>query len=611
MTTTLEELAHINGVQTTYHRIDGSICVANPEVLRAVVEALGQHHQPPLPPVLVAWEDRPTPVMIHHGHLPAVRTARCSLRVEDGATAHWEILLAATVTPFTLPSHLAWGYHRLTVEFGNTVASSLVISAPVTAFSDSLRRWGVFLPLYSLRTKSNWGAGDFSDLRTLIAWTSAQGGSIVGTLPLIPTQWEKEATPSPYSSWSRLFWNPFYIDCTAIPEFARCREAREMAVSPDARQTISTCCAAPIVQYHDIMAIKRRVLQVLSRDFLAAPSSRRAAFEDYTRTHPDLIDYARFQATSDRLQSPWPAWPDILPPCEAIQVHYHQYVQWIADEQLAHCALDAHQKNLRLYLDFPIGSHPDGFDAWKYRGVFVPQMKVGAPPDSFFRDGQDWGFQPLHPQALRKGGYDYFIKCLRHHLKYAGILRLDHVMNLHRLFWIPAGFSAQDGVYVRYPAEEFYAILCLESMRHRVIIVGEDLGLVPPEARSMMQTHGLRRTHITQFDTSSDQVSHIPSACMAALNTHDLPPFAAFWKDRPDPAGSLARHLRALAASPAEMCMVNLEDLWLETEPQNRPGTLIHNWQHKAQKSLEDMATDATVQILLHDVDRLRHGAKQ
>lgn len=577
------------GIQTSYHRIDGSRCAANPDVVRAIVDALGEPANPPLPPVIVAWENKPTSATIHHGQISGTRTARCTLTIEDGASHRWEVPLGTAATAFTLPSHLAWGYHRLTVEYADTVATSLIISAPLTAFSDSMRRWGVFLPLYALRTAKNWGAGDYSDLRALIDWTAARGGGIVGTLPLIPTQWDEATTPSPYSSWSRLFWNPFYIDCTAVPEFARCRAAQEVARSPESQKAIAEFRASPTVRYHGIMAMKERVLRILARDFLMASNARRAEFEEYVRGHPDLPDYARFQAAEG-----------------SEQVRYHQYVQWIADGQLARCSEEARQKNILLYLDFPLGCHPDGFDAWKYRDVFVPQMKVGAPPDSFFRDGQDWGFQPLHPQRLRESGYDYFIKSLRHHLQHAGILRLDHVMNLHRLFWIPEGFSAPDGVYVQYPAEELYAILCLESMRHRVIIVGEDLGLVPQEVRAMMQSHGLRRTHIMQFDPSLSE--DIPSTAMAALNTHDLPPFAAFWGSRLDIKKSLAQYLNALARSPAEMCMVNLEDLWLETKPQNRPGTTTGNWQHKAQKSLEEMTADPDVNTLLKDVHHLRRG---
>lgn len=610
MTTPLDAQAHASGIQTTYHRIDGSICMASPDVIRAVLHALGQPPETMLPPVITAWEGRPTSVSLQHIPVSGARMARCTLVMEDSAAHRWDIPLASSPTPFTLPTPLGWGYHTLTVEWGNTQVSSLVISAPLRAFSDSMRRWGVFLPLYALRTAANGGAGDFSDLRALIAWTASKGGGMVGTLPLIPTQWEPTAIPSPYSSWSRMFWNPFYIDCTAIPEFAHCAPAQELWHSPEVQQTLSECRSAPYVHYHALMAIKQRVLSLLSRHFLTASQERRAEFEAYAREHPDLPEYARFQATSDLLQTPWPTWPDPLPDNTALKRHYHEYVQWIADGQLARCAEDARRNDLRLYLDFPIGSHPDGYDAWKYRTDFVPDMKVGAPPDPFFQGGQDWGFQPLHPHHIRTHRYDYVIKCLRHHLKYAGILRLDHVMNLHRLFWIPSGYEAQDGVYVQYPADELYAILCLESMRHQAIIVGEDLGTVPPEVRSAMHTHGLRRTHIMQFDASPEDVSRISPTTMAALNTHDMPPFAAFWGDRPEPMASLAHYLGLLARSPAELCMVNLEDLWLETEAQNRPGTTVNNWHHKARKSLEEMAADANVQSLLHAVDHLRRGDK-
>ena len=289
------------------------------------------------------------------------------------------------------------------------------------------------------------------------------------------------------------------------------------------------------------------------------------------------------------------------------------------------------------------------------RDIFAPDVAVGAPKDAVFTGGQNWGFPPLHPENIRKQGYRYIIDYLRHHLKYADMLRIDHVMGLHRLFWIPRGFDASQGVYVRYRADELYAILAVESHRQRSIIVGEDLGIVPSYVRPAMARHGLHRMYVLYYelaDNASKALRHISLDTVASLNTHDMSPFAAFWQDadieervrlglldekgtrkerktrravknalvaylsskgflRTIDAGTravLKACLAYLSASRARIVLVNLEDLWLETRSQNVPGIgdKFPSWQRKARYGLEEFFRMREVSDILREIDRLR-----
>ncbi|HEX9661060.1 MAG TPA: 4-alpha-glucanotransferase, partial [Candidatus Binatia bacterium] len=285
----------------------------------------------------------------------------------------------------------------------------------------------------------------------------------------------------------------------------------------------------------------------------------------------------------------------------------------------------------------------------------------GAPPDGFFTKGQDWGFPPLHPEGLRRQGYRYYIHCVRHHLQYAKMLRIDHVMGLHRSYWVPAGFAPTEGVYVRYPAEEFYAVLNLESHRHKAEIIGENLGTVPSYVNGTMERHGIRGMHVSQFGTrpdSHDALDKPLRRTIASLNTHDTPTFAGFWSgadiaDRvalglinesdsrsehdyraaqrdalvsylragkwldnseATPAAVLRAWLCVLAESEADFLLVNLEDFWLEPAPQNVPGTWEErpNWKRKARFSLEQIRKTRAVRETLQTIGEIRKkGGKE
>ena len=279
----------------------------------------------------------------------------------------------------------------------------------------------------------------------------------------------------------------------------------------------------------------------MARDFFANPSKPSASFQRFKAAHPRVEDYARFRAVGEKRRESWWTWPERLRN-GAIETgdydetarRYHLYVQWLADAQVSALAERAGKRGPGLYLDLPLGVNPDGYDVSRERDSFAVGASAGAPPDSFFTLGQEWGFPPLHPENLRASGYRYLRDVLKNHFQYAGVLRIDHLMGLHRSYWVPQNFGATKGVYVRYPSDELYAVFCLESNRSKCALVGEDLGTVPPEVRPAMAHHNIHRLYLGQFEMKpdwNDPFTWVQGGSVASLNSHDLPTFGAFWND--------------------------------------------------------------------------------
>ncbi len=583
----------------------------------------------------------------------------CRLELEDGSVRTWH------ADPRPLPSGhqgvevalpgLPAGYHRLEVEIGRRSGDALVISAPELA-ADPLPPgcWGVFAPVHGLRRPNGWGVGDLSDLASLLGWVRELGGSLVGALPLYAAFLDPPAEPSPYSPISRRFWNELFVDVGALPEVQG--QARELVGSPGFRAELDALDGRELVDHPRVMARKREALELAVREL---DGRRRDALEGYARERGDLDDFARFRAAGERWGRDWRAWPG--PPrdgrledgdVDPAAVAYHRYAQWVTEEQLASAAGSG-----GLYLDLPLGVHPDGYDAWRERDAFALGVSAGAPPDDFFPAGQDWGTPPPHPDRLREHGYRYPIACLRHAMRHAGALRIDHVMGLHRLFWVPHGSPADLGVYVRYRPEEWYAIVALESHRAGTAVVGEDLGTVPPGVRAALRRHGLLRSYVLQMEADPDATRPLrspPAGSLASLNTHDMAPFAAFWPgldvERRRSFGllsadeaevELARRARvratltaalrsaghlpegpederevltaclaAMASSRAKAVIVALEDLWGETRAQNLPGVPDPtNWRGRLAHTLEAARGMREVADRLVLVGSLRKGA--
>jgi 4-alpha-glucanotransferase len=667
------ELTRLYGVETTYEDMNGEKCEANADALLVILRALGAQlersadvrhalrarraelEQLPIQPVHVAWDGRLPKIGLRLAHSERAPVS-LQLALEDGESS----IRAYTAEPVSgrgrawKPTHevgtatiVPLGYHRLRIEVNGASLETLIISAPRRAYlPDNVREWGVFIPLYALCSQASDGIGDYDDLHALAAWVGELGGGFISTLPLLATFLDMPFEPSPYAPASRLFWNELFIAVSAVPGAVR--------TTDDARKL--RCRPGELVDYAAAAAHKRRRLEAALRA-TADDAVVSAQLREFVARRPRLEDYARFRAVCDRRGEGWPVWPARLrdgvlkaEDYSADDMRYHLFAQWQADSQLGAVAAAGGEGAAALYLDMPLGVHSDSYDVWRFRELFAEGVSAGAPPDPLFTGGQDWGFRPLRPDALRTSGYSYLVESFRHHLRHASMLRLDHVMSLYRLFWVPAGMSATDGVYVRYPDDELFAVLVLESARHQAVVVGEDLGTVPAAVRRAMDRHGVQRMHVVQFEASPEDEPPVPPPppnVVASLNTHDMPTFAGFWRGSEiddqldlglidhaeheaqlraraqlrvslsravggggeiDTAVARQRLLERLAASAAHYVMVNLEDLWLEDRPQNVPGTSDErpNWRRRAARDLPAITTDGAIRRMLNSIAERR-----
>jgi 4-alpha-glucanotransferase len=690
----LQNLARLYNLQTAYIDGLGQLRQAPPESILSVLQSLGapvsslddvpgalraRHQalwQRGIEPVTVAWQDQPLKLKLRlPGRLvQAPVTAeiileageRLAVQCDDGPLKPLfkEVEGAGYVSrSMLLRAAIPLGYHRLHLRLGNLELASELFAAPYQAYApaqSNIRRWGVFCPLYALHSVRSWGAGDFSDLAELAHLAGEMNGQVVATLPMLAGFLDEPFNPSPYAPVSRLFWNEFYLDMTSIPELADCPAAQALLGSADFRRELDAVRDQNLVDYRKIMALKRRVIEEALDALPSRSPERRRSFENFVTANPTVPDYARFRAKVERERKSWLHWDEagrsgVLTPHDYDQraKSYHEYVQWLCDEQARNLRVEASQQRVELYLDFPLGVNRDGYDVWRERGLFALNASGGAPPDDLFVKGQNWGFPPFHPGAIRRHGYRYYRQCLRHHMACAGVLRIDHVMGLHRAFWVPDGFSAAEGLYVHNRADEYYAVLNLESHRHRVQIVGENLGTVPVYVNQALARHKILGMHVGQFGVSADPsnaLDRLAVNTVASLNTHDTATFMSFWTgtdiddrlalgllndeqarhehhyrsgqrdaltafarstgrlgDDAGPAAVLKAWLSYLAES-AEFLLINLEDLWLETAPQNVPGTWQErpNWQRKACYTIEQIRAMPRLLDLLRTIGDIR-----
>ena len=614
-------------------QVEAALAARRAELERRLVE-----------PVVVAWGGRLPSLALRlpagassvsvHVELESggAETARVSLAGPDigGRPAASDGLAPSVDVP--LGMRLPIGYHRLEVAAGRRRGRCLVVAAPRRVAAVTGRRWGVFAPLYAVHSEKSLGMGDLGDLGDLLAWVCSLGGDLVATLPLFATFLDEPFEPSPYSPVSRQFWSEAYVDLDALPELETSAAVR--AALDEAQAALAGWRRSPLVDYAKVAVAKRRVLEA-GAQAVGGGGPRRDELERYAAAHPELERYATFRAGAEAWRQPWQRWPSAAAEgrleageVPAVARAYHRYAQWVTAVQLD----SAGQSGAGLMLDLPLGVHPAGYDTWAEREVFLPGASAGAPPDPLNPKGQNWGNPPLHPGRVRASGYAYPLACLRELMARCAIIRIDHVMGLHRLFVIPAGGSAADGVYVRSRPEEAYAILALESARSGTAVVGEDLGTVPSYVRREMRTHGVLRSYVAQWGIGERGLEPPPADALASINTHDMAPFAAFWQDagiedrrrlgvlgdagaaaeaaaaarlRERLVASLAEEgllegeptqdrvldawLAFLAGSEAPAVIVALEDLWGETVCQNIPGTAAEhaNWRWRMAFSLE------------------------
>ncbi|HET6398601.1 MAG TPA: 4-alpha-glucanotransferase, partial [Candidatus Thermoplasmatota archaeon] len=448
----------------------------------------------------------------------------------------------ATEMAVPLPE-LPWGYHRFTATAGDWKAECLVIRAPRTCASvpPGARWWAPFIPVYALR--GNGPCGTLGDLREVARWARSLGAHAVGTLPLNAAFLDDPYDPSPYAPVSRRFWNELYLCIEEVPE-SRDDAVQAMLADPAWQAEARRLAAEELVDHRAVHRLRRPVLERMA-EVLDRPGPRKQALEAWLALHPETVRYAAFRAATER-HGIWRKWaphvhaavaaatPGSPPPaevCDPRSVAYHVASQFWMEEQLAALKADAAAGGAGLALDLPVGVHNDGYDAWMDRDTFAAGASVGAPPDLMFRGGQDWGFPPPHPWLSRFTGYAALRAGLQAQMRHASLLRIDHATGLHRLYWVPHGRPAADGVYVHAAHEEAYAILALESRRAGCVLFGEDLGTVPPEVPEAMRRHGLLRMHVFTLEAEAGE-EPVPSPGpdqAAYLDTHDTPPFAAFY----------------------------------------------------------------------------------
>jgi 4-alpha-glucanotransferase len=554
--------------------------------------------------------------------------------------------------------------------------------------------WGFSAQLYGLRSSRNWGVGDFGDLALLQEWASQDlGADLIGLNPLHALRNTRPYHISPYSPESRLYLNVLYLDVERIPDFKESQPAQDIARETGFCYRLESLRRSGFVEYEEVWSAKRTVLEAVFQTFRSrhldpgdrtrGRTDRGRAFQRYVETEGQTLNrYAVFQVLSEVLRrdrpslSTWQEWPKCYrdPASREIkafrrkhanQVLFHEYLQWVTAEQLREAADRAHTlgMSIGLYRDFALGSDRGGSDAWMFQDVLALEADCGAPPDAFAPEGQNWGLPPINPERLRGVAYRPFIDLLRKNLQYGGALRLDHVMALFRLFWIPRGLPPSAGAYVQYPADDLLSILALESVRHQVVIVGEDLGTVPDGIRERLGRAGVLSYRVFYFEREGDgewkRPRAYPEQAMAVVTTHDLPTLAGFWKAEdiqlrgrlgffreggaqeqalaareadkvrilaalraeglwpsgddattaPEMTPQICQAIHTyLARTPSWIVLAALEDVVGESAQANLPGTVdTHpNWSRKLALSLEELRQDPRPSRLAEPLRSLR-----
>ncbi len=700
--------ADLFGIERSYWDIFGKYHEASMEGITAVLESMGvgtgskddidrsvearlwEDWSRALPPTLV--------VSIHDGDV-SIRTPRnatgdlqIELQREDGGTDRATVRLehgtessAAHLrnTDF-VERRIAWpfertlGYHHLRVtvpQAGITAKSRLIVCPDRAYFPPRLakngRAGGIFFSLYGVRSQRNWGCGDFTDLSRLAEWVAHDlDASFIGLNPLHAIPNRQPYNTSPYLPVCTFYKNLIYLDLEAIDDFRYSECARGIVAGERVQSQIRRLRNSEYVEYEQVQRLKLRVLKVLFRQFLReyrAGTARAQEFRAYVEREGELLqDFAVYSALDDVVHrgNPdvwlWRDWPPAYhdPRSEEtrrfaeehwLRVLFFQYIQWQLEIQLAAAQRRARELGLAvgLYHDLALATDRFGADLWAHRKFYVEGCRVGAPPDDFSPNGQDWSFPPPNAMEHYRNGYRLFSDSIRQNVKHGGALRIDHVMRFFHLFWIPDQLDARRGLYVKDRALDLIRILALESVRNEVIIVGEDLGTVADEIRETLATFGILSYRLFYFERWQDRTfkrpGDYPKNALVSASTHDLPTLTGFWQNRDiearraagmfsDEAGYRsqiedrmrekqkildvlfqsglmpATHQRDaaqipeltselhyaivgfLASTPSALMLLSEEDLTKRDDQQNLPGTTEQypNWRHKTRFTVEE-----------------------
>ena len=415
---------------------------------------------------------------------------------------------------------------------------------PVAPFP-ARRSWGFTLQLYSVRSRASWGHGDLRDLADLATWSGRElGADFVLVNPLHAAEPLSPVSPSPYLSMTRRHISPLYLRIEDIPEYARLSAADRARVDGLGAPLRAASTTAALIDRDAVWAAKRAALEIIHTVPLGP--DRRADFDAFRAHHRGTVDdWAVWCAIAEAYGPDWRTWPAALTdPCSAEvaafgrsragRVGFHAWLQWLAAEQAAAAQLAARRAGMTIGVinDLAVGTHPGGADAWARQDVIVSGVSVGAPPDEFNQRGQDWTLPPWHPGWLAALGGRPLAELAAATIRHAGGMRIDHVMGLARLWWIPAGMSPGQGTYVRYDHELLGGVLAAEAARARALVIGEDLGTVEPGLRDFLAARRLLGTSMLWFERRADGTPRRPRGwrrgCLATVGTHDMPPAAAF-----------------------------------------------------------------------------------
>jgi len=695
--TALHALAAYLGIEDSYRDANEKIQKASAETKQDILTAMGfacesndaaakalhQLHEKEwkrsLPPALVAYFNSKPPAV--EVNVPtATKKFEWRLELEDGTKRKGVADLSGRgpVATFDLRGRkleryrlalngkVPCGYHRLQTNLDGSLCSLIVTPGccwlPADA-KDGRRLWGVAAQLYLLRSKTNWGIGDYTDLRHLIRLVENHGGDVVGLNPLHAMFLDNPEQASPYSPETRFLLNVLNIDVEAIPEFTESPKTQRLVASEEFQKRLRKSRAANLVDYTDVAALKLQALTFLFEHCKDVPDQKQLKeFEAFRRRsgHPFeqscVFEVLRQHfAEQDESKADWHSWPpeyrNSSSPAvarfadeHANEVTFHAWMQWIADEQLAAAARTAKKMEIGIYRDLAVGTDASGSATWSNPQGVVSGAHVGAPPDVFNPAGQDWGLPPLNPRELFETAYENFVRLIRTNMRHAGGLRIDHVMALQHLYWVPAGKSPRQGAYVTYPREDLVGIIALESHRNRCLVVGEDLGTVPDGFRERMQKANILSYRVLFFEQNAKTGAFLPPKAyprlaIAVTGSHDLPTVRGWWDETdilireqlhlfPTEDGAAEaqrrrkRDKRALLAAlrkerllPASgsvdfedlivavhayiartdslIAMVQLDDVTAETDPVNVPATTADqhpNWRRRISVSLEDLA---------------------
>lgn len=660
---------------------------------RSLAEAKRREWSRLLPPAIVTGESDAVELALNVPAELLGEPARISVTPEEGGAAEFEPQLwylpqeaCAQMEGQTwvrkkvrLPVRLPLGYHEITARVGPASAKTRYIVTPERVWADPHlgrggRAAGIAISLYGVRSESNWGCGDFRDLMDIVDWAADEMDvSFIGLNPLHAIHNRRPFNTSPYLPNCIFYQNFIYLDIEGMEDFAGSRRAQALRRSPEVAAEIDALRRSPYVEYERVAALKLRFVKLMFAAFLREwrrGSARAREFETFVGREGELLEkFATYSALDECLHAGnpdvwiWTEWPaeyqdPASPETRAFRqrrwraVMLRQYIQWQIDNQLRRAQQKARerQRAIGLYHDLALATDRFGSDLWGHREFFVAGARVGSPPDDFSPKGQDWAFPPPNAERHREDGYRLFSESIRKNCRHGGALRIDHVMRLFRLYWIPEGSDAAHGAYVRERDEDLVRVLALESVRNRVVVVGEDLGTVEPEVRATLARYGVLGYRLFYFEKNGAGAFKRPEEytpqALVSSTTHDLPTLAGFWiaadldarraagtidqqgwrsgcearaaekqkmlnalfdaglmpADRPRDAAAypeLTGELHDavvgfLAGAASQLLAINQEDLTKETAQQNLPGTTWQypNWCRKMRFSLEQLRSD-------------------